>query len=188
MNWEFHHRSGSFVPGKIGPLADAPSAERQYHSGQRTGGPGRTFVPNENRSSGRCIASKNQLYCGMMLPGQSAKKTMSTRSSVNPGLGRKPEILQGGKANGTAIWQKEEPGFEEHQKAEEADARHTHTETYSIQVVGAGVSIRGAPLRGSFSLSPVSSRHQYLGLQAGLVRDGEAQPDRSSLPSSANDF
>jgi hypothetical protein len=47
-----------------------------------------------------------------------------TWSPVNPGSDSKLETLQGGGSNGTAIWQKEKPGFKEDQEAEEADARH----------------------------------------------------------------
>jgi hypothetical protein len=46
---------------------------------------------------------------------------MNTRSPFRPGISRKPENLQGGRINGTPIWQKEKP-YPEGEQEEETDA------------------------------------------------------------------
>ena len=85
---------------------------------------------------------ESAILCGDVawVAGQTVR---STWSPVNPGPGRRLETLQGGRTNGTAIWQKEEPDPEGVQEAEKADARRAQAATYRIQVTGAAVSIRG---------------------------------------------
>ena len=105
----------------------------ETQSESQTRRPARSFVLDEDRSSGRCVAGEKGLYWELMLPGQPTKKTENTRSPVNPEPDSRPETEQGGRTNGTAIWQEEESDCED-QEAEKADAHPAQADPYRIKV------------------------------------------------------